>query len=78
MELLIIQVLEDTTTPLKTQSSRFVSLNHNIYIAADPTPVDLDHAAHAGGPTMCIPSEFWRHTYFKLRIVDVSVILSVL
>ena len=29
------------------------SLNHNIYIATDPTPLDVDHAAHAGGPTMC-------------------------
>ena len=23
------------------------SLNHSIYIAADPTPVDVDHAAYA-------------------------------
>ena len=31
----------------------FASLNQNIYIAADPTPVDNDHAAHAGRLTMC-------------------------
>ena len=31
---------------------RFASLNHNIYIAACPTPVDVDHAEHAGGPTI--------------------------
>ena len=30
------------------QMDRHASLNHNIYIAADPTPVDVDHAAHAG------------------------------
>ena len=30
------------------QLGRYASLNHNIYIAADPTPVDIDHAAHAG------------------------------
>ena len=29
------------------------SLNHNnIYIAADPTHVNVDHAEHVGGPTM--------------------------
>ena len=26
---------------------RFALLNHNIYIAVDPTRVDVDHAAHA-------------------------------
>ena len=26
---------------------RYASLNYTIYIAADPTPVDFDHAAHA-------------------------------
>ena len=31
--------------------SRFASLNHIIHIVADPTPVDGDHAAHAGRPT---------------------------
>ena len=34
------------------QLGRSVSLNHNIYTAADPTPVDVVHAAHLGGPTM--------------------------
>ena len=33
--------------------SRFASLNHNIYIAANPTPLAVDHATHAGAPTMC-------------------------
>ena len=34
----------------------FYSLNHinyNVHIAADPTPVNFDHDAHACGPTMC-------------------------
>ena len=31
----------------KKQLSRYASLTHNIYIAADPTTVDFDHAAHA-------------------------------
>ena len=26
--------------------------NHNIYIVEDPTPVDVDHTAHAVGPTI--------------------------
>ena len=26
--------------------SCYASLNHNICVAADPTPVDVDHAAH--------------------------------
>ena len=34
----------------------FASLNHYIYIAADPTSVDTDHAAHAEGP-QCVFSE---------------------
>ena len=29
------------------QLGRYASLNYNIYIVADPTPVDVDHAAHA-------------------------------
>ena len=32
---------------------RFASLNHNIYIATDLTHMDVAHAAHAVGPTMC-------------------------
>ena len=32
---------------------RIKELNHNIYIAADPTLVDVDIAARAGGPTLC-------------------------
>ena len=35
--------------PLK-QLARSASLNYNIYIATDPTPVVIDHAAHAVGP----------------------------
>ena len=31
---------------------RFASLKHNIYIAADRTPVDVDLDAHACGPAM--------------------------
>ena len=42
--------------PTTKQLGCFASLNHNIDIAADstPGPVDANHAAHAGGPTMCI------------------------
>ena len=29
------------------QLGRLASLNHNIYIVADPHPVDVDNAAHA-------------------------------
>ena len=32
---------------------RFASLIDNIHISADPTPVDVDHAVHAGVPKMC-------------------------
>ena len=28
------------------QMDCYASLNHNIYIVADATPVDVDHAAH--------------------------------
>ena len=35
------------TSNLLKQPGRYVSLNHNIYIAADPTPVEVDQAAHA-------------------------------
>ena len=31
---------------------RLAFLNHNIHTAADPTPVDVEHAAHSGWPTM--------------------------
>ena len=34
------------------KEGRFVSLNHNIFIVADHTPVDVDHAAHSGCPTI--------------------------
>ena len=37
---------------LKRQLGRFASLKHNIYITAVPTPVDVDHAAHAVGHTV--------------------------
>ena len=30
-----------------TQLGHYASLNDNIYTAADPPPVDVDHAAHA-------------------------------
>ena len=50
-------VYEKLTSPKWNDliNGRFVSLNHNIYIVARwiPSPVDVDHAAHAGGPTMC-------------------------
>ena len=36
------------------QLGRFASLSHNIYIASNPTPVNADHAANAGGPTIII------------------------
>ena len=50
-------------------ASRFASLNHTIYITADHTPVDVDHAAHAGYcivPTQFIFCESWQQTYFKV------------
>ena len=31
------------------QLGRYASRNHNIYTAADLTPVDINHAAHADG-----------------------------
>ena len=34
---------------MNKQLGRYASLKHNIYIAVDPTPVDVDHAAHACG-----------------------------
>ena len=40
-----------TLSELK-QLCRFVSLKHNIYIAADPTSVNTDHDAHAWAPTL--------------------------
>ena len=30
----------------------FASLNNNIHSATDPTSVDIDYAAHMGGPKM--------------------------
>ena len=30
------------------QLGRYDLLNNNIYIVADPTPMDVDHATHAG------------------------------
>ena len=47
------------------------SLNHNIYIAVDPTPVDVAHAAHAGHcivDPQCLLSESWRPTYFNINM----------
>ena len=32
---------------------RFALLNQTILIAADLTPMDVDYAAHAGGPQKC-------------------------
>ena len=32
---------------------RYVSLYQNIYVTIDPTPVDVDHAAHACRCTVC-------------------------
>ena len=31
----------------------FASLNNNIYIGVNPNFLDIDPAAHVGGPTMC-------------------------
>ena len=50
---------------ISKELGRFASLNNNIYIAADPTPVDIDHSALAGGPTI-FTYESWRPIYFKL------------
>ena len=35
-----------------------------MYIAADTTPVDVDHTAHAGGPTMFTLDDFQNYKYF--------------
>ena len=37
---------------VKNSWCRFVSLNHNIYIAVDPTPVYVDYDAHTWIPTI--------------------------
>ena len=34
---------------LKKWMGRYASLNQNIDVMADPTPMDVDHAAHAFG-----------------------------
>ena len=42
------------------QLGRYASLIHNIYIAADPTPVDVHHAPHSSHCVMrpqCLLSE---------------------
>ena len=44
----------------------FTSLSNNIYIVADPIPVDVDHAVHSCGPTMINQRIITnRSTYFK-------------
>ena len=54
---------------------RYASLNHNIYIAVDPTTVDVEHAAHACN---CIVrpqylfSESWRPASNLLVTIKVS------
>ena len=45
------------------QLGRSVSLNHNIYTAADPTPVDVVHAALLGGPTMFTQQIMTNHQF---------------
>ena len=48
---------------ISKQLGRFVSLNHNIYIASDHTLMEADHIAHAAGPI--IFSESRRSIYFN-------------
>ena len=36
--------------PSLKQLGRFASLDYNIYLVVDPTPVDVDHAEHRMGP----------------------------
>ena len=49
------------------QLGRLASLNHNIYIAADPTHVDeVDHAVHVGEPTMCTQRIMTIHPFTSL------------
>ena len=46
-----IKIKKWSIKPIKHQLSRFASLIHNIYILTDPTRLNVDPAAHAGGPT---------------------------
>ena len=41
-----------STHKTSEQLGRFASLHHNIYVAADHTLVDVDHAVDADGLTM--------------------------
>ena len=50
------------------QQGRFDSLNHNIYIVADPISVDVDHAAHVHA---CGPSLFTRNHDYPLVVTIV-------
>ena len=43
------------------QLGHYASLNHNIYIVAEPTPVHVDHDAHVGD-IQCISC---RQAYLK-------------
>ena len=48
--------------------ARYTSLNQNIYFTADPTPVDVDHAAYASRCIVrpkCLLSESYR--FFKIK-----------
>ena len=63
------------------QLRRFASLNHNIYIVSDPTPVDVDHDAHAWAtaiiysanhddpPTLTEKLIYFCHVYIKDTII---------
>ena len=44
---------------------RFTSLKHNIYFAADPTPLDVENSAYAGGPTMRSPGSVHYISYYR-------------
>ena len=45
--------VNQTDPPTLIVMSRFASLNPNIYITADPTPVAGAHVLHVGGLTLC-------------------------
>ena len=47
------------------QLGRFASLNHNNNITAEPSHVEVNHSAHACGPTICTQL-IMMTIYFKL------------
>ena len=65
-------------TEIFKQLDRHASLNHNIYIADNPTPVDVDHGAyvcHFIVRPQFLLSESWRPSCFRLIWSDARFLL---